>query len=121
MGSRQNTGLALLRQINRFGFVANEREETIYQNYRKKLDIRSVTSSAKVGTLSGGNQQKIVLAKWLATKPKLLILDEPARGIEVGAKRPRCIPSFLTWLSRDSRCSSSHLKCLRSWGSVTGF
>ncbi|WP_254066749.1 sugar ABC transporter ATP-binding protein [Acidisoma sp. S159] len=86
MGSRQNTGLALLRQISKFGFVANEREETIYQSYRKKLDIRSATSSAKVGTLSGGNQQKIVLAKWLATKPKLLILDEPTRGIDVGAK-----------------------------------
>jgi ribose transport system ATP-binding protein len=86
MGSRQNTGLALLRQISKFGFVANEREETIYQSYRKKLDIRSATSSVKVGTLSGGNQQKIVLAKWLATEPKLLILDEPTRGIDVGAK-----------------------------------
>jgi ribose transport system ATP-binding protein len=86
MGSRQNAGLALLRQISKFGFVANEREETIYQSYRKRLDIRSASSSAKVGTLSGGNQQKIVLAKWLATQPKLLILDEPTRGIDVGAK-----------------------------------
>ena len=56
------------------------------EGYRKQLDIRSADTLIDVGKLSGGNQQKVMLAKWLETKPKVLIFDEPTRGIDVGAK-----------------------------------
>ena len=54
--------------------------------YRKRLTIRSPDVQIEVGKLSGGNQQKVMLAKWLETKPRILIFDEPTRGIDVGAK-----------------------------------
>jgi rhamnose transport system ATP-binding protein len=56
------------------------------EGYRKALDIRAPDTRIEVGKLSGGNQQKVMLAKWLETKPKVLIFDEPTRGIDVGAK-----------------------------------
>jgi L-arabinose transport system ATP-binding protein len=61
-------------------------EKTIINKYIEKLQVRTPTIKQEVGKLSGGNQQKVVLARWLAAKPKLLILDEPTRGIDVGAK-----------------------------------
>lgn len=69
------------------GLVVNEHEEIITANeYRESLDIRTPSVQTMVGTLSGGNQQKTSLAKWLFAEPSLLILDEPTRGIDVGAK-----------------------------------
>jgi ribose transport system ATP-binding protein len=59
----------------------------IVDEYIKKLNVRTASQSISVGKLSGGNQQKIVIAKWLITKPKILILDEPTRGVDVGAKK----------------------------------
>jgi L-arabinose transport system ATP-binding protein len=61
-------------------------EKTIVNKYIEKLQVRTPTILQEVGKLSGGNQQKVVLARWLAAKPKILILDEPTRGIDVGAK-----------------------------------
>lgn len=83
---RENISLAILPYINKFGFVDDSKTYSIYNEYKDKLSISSPSSEQYVYNLSGGNQQKIVLGKWLATKPDLLILDEPTRGIDIGAK-----------------------------------
>jgi rhamnose transport system ATP-binding protein len=82
----QNITLPLLREMARGGFLRPARERALSQIYadRLRLRARSVRQAAK--ELSGGNQQKVVLSKWLATRPSVLILDEPTRGIDVGAK-----------------------------------
>jgi len=67
-------------------FIDRNREVEVAEQYRKDLNIKSPTVAQVVGNLSGGNQQKVVLAKWLYTDPEVLILDEPTRGIDVGAK-----------------------------------
>jgi ABC-type sugar transport system ATPase subunit len=87
MDIKQNTTLAILRRIsNRFGAVRSRREKEISAHYREALSIATSDLSKIVKYLSGGNQQKVVLAKWLSTNPKLLIMDEPTRGIDIGAK-----------------------------------
>jgi ABC-type sugar transport system ATPase subunit len=87
MDIKQNTTLAILRRIsNRFGAVSARSEREIASHYRKALSIATSDLSKTVKFLSGGNQQKVVLAKWLSTKPKILIMDEPTRGIDIGAK-----------------------------------
>ncbi len=83
---RFNNTLANLRGVSKGG-VLNEAEETrVAEGYRKAMATRTPSVMQKVGNLSGGNQQKVVLAKWLFTEPEVLILDEPTRGIDVGAK-----------------------------------
>jgi rhamnose transport system ATP-binding protein len=69
-----------------FGWLDRMRELTDAQSFRQKLNIKAANLTVPVGTLSGGNQQKVMLAKWLNTKPRVLIVDEPTRGIDVGAK-----------------------------------
>ncbi len=87
MDVKQNTTLAILRRIsNRLGAVQSGREKQISQAFVERLTIATPSLSKAVKELSGGNQQKVVLAKWLSTQPKLLIMDEPTRGIDVGAK-----------------------------------
>ncbi|HWQ83228.1 MAG TPA: sugar ABC transporter ATP-binding protein, partial [Anaerolineales bacterium] len=82
----ENTSIAILRQICRFHFVNQRLEHKIAAAYVDRLQVRTPSLKQEVGKLSGGNQQKVVLARWLAAKPKVLILDEPTRGIDVGAK-----------------------------------
>jgi putative multiple sugar transport system ATP-binding protein len=77
---------AKLSKISRVDVVNEEEEFAIAESYRKELRIKTPTVERGVSTLSGGNQQKVVLAKWMFTDPDLLILDEPTRGIDVGAK-----------------------------------
>ena len=69
------------------GILSRKKENEITQTYIEQLDIKTPGAEQKVLNLSGGNQQKVVIGKWLATHPKVLILDEPTRGIDVGAKR----------------------------------
>ncbi|MFE4001694.1 multiple monosaccharide ABC transporter ATP-binding protein [Nocardioides sp. YIM B13467] len=77
---------AALKKL-RSGLVVDEHKEVVVaEGYRKNLNIKAPSITAGVGKLSGGNQQKVVLSKWMYTDPKLLILDEPTRGIDVGAK-----------------------------------
>ncbi len=81
-----NIGLVLLDKLSRAGFVSDKKERELAETFVKRLNIRTPNTAQLVGKLSGGNQQKTVLARWLATDPILLILDEPTRGIDVGAK-----------------------------------
>src|SRR5579884_4174041 len=82
----RNMTLPVLRQTSAFGFVKRQREREIATDYSTQLHVRSSGIDQLVKALSGGNQQKVVLAKWLITDPKVLILDEPTRGIDVGSK-----------------------------------
>ena len=83
----ENTSLAILRRLSRFHFVRQRTERRIAGEYVRRLNVRTPSVDQEVGKLSGGNQQKVVLARWLATEPRLLILDEPTRGIDVAAKQ----------------------------------
>ncbi len=82
----ENTTLAILRRLTRFRIVQRRKERQIAGEFVERLNVRTPSLDQEVGKLSGGNQQKVVLARWLAAKPKVLILDEPTRGIDVGAK-----------------------------------
>lgn len=81
-----NVTLPILQQVSRLGLLDPRREQKIAGGYSSQLHIRSSGVEQLVNALSGGNQQKVVLGKWLATNPSVLILDEPTRGIDVGAK-----------------------------------
>ncbi|MDB6182452.1 multiple monosaccharide ABC transporter ATP-binding protein [Paracoccus fistulariae] len=83
---RRNTSLANLPGVSHRGVVDEGLETEVAERYRQSLRIRTPSVFQKVMNLSGGNQQKVVLGKWLFTDPELLILDEPTRGIDVGAK-----------------------------------
>lgn len=83
---RENIALAALPTLSRFGLVDESRIDRIVDTFVKRLRIKSAGPHQKVGELSGGNQQKVLLARWLAMNPKVLLLDEPTRGIDVGAK-----------------------------------
>ena len=87
MSVRENTTMASMEKTLVRGVVSHSRETEITQAYVDRLGIRTPDAEERVGSLSGGNQQKVVLAKWLNTDPKVLILDEPTRGIDVGAKK----------------------------------
>jgi len=82
----ENASIAILKQLSRFSFVRSRLEKSVVAGFVKKLNVRTPSLEQEVGKLSGGNQQKVVLARWLAARPKVLILDEPTRGIDVGAK-----------------------------------
>src|SRR5438105_3182818 len=83
---RENIVLALQVKQGWFRNIPRARQEAIAERYIKLLDIRTPTAAQAIKNLSGGNQQKAIVARWLATQPTLLILDEPTRGIDVGAK-----------------------------------
>ncbi|WP_433300091.1 sugar ABC transporter ATP-binding protein [Actinoplanes sp. CA-030573] len=83
---RENIALAVLPRVSRLGLVSDARIDEIVDKYMKRLRIKASSPDQLVGDLSGGNQQKVLLARLLATGPKVLLLDEPTRGIDVGAK-----------------------------------
>ena len=83
---RFNLTLAVIRRLCRHSFVQHREEQALIDEYIGKLRIKCAADAQKVTFLSGGNQQKVVIAKWLATKPSLLILNDPTRGVDVGAK-----------------------------------
>jgi ribose transport system ATP-binding protein len=86
MSVRENVSLASLRDLARCGLIQRKREREIAAQQILSLKVKTPTAETRVLNLSGGNQQKVVLGKWLAMNPKVMILDEPTRGIDVGAK-----------------------------------
>jgi rhamnose transport system ATP-binding protein len=81
-----NTSLASLRDISRRGWINRSAEHALAERFVTQLRIKTLSVYSASGTLSGGNQQKVALARWLATGPKILILDEPTQGVDVGSK-----------------------------------
>jgi monosaccharide-transporting ATPase len=86
MSVRENMTLGILPRLTSMGIVDEARQREIVDKFMQRLAIKASSAEQKIRELSGGNQQKVLLARWLCTDPKLLILDEPTRGIDVGAK-----------------------------------
>jgi rhamnose transport system ATP-binding protein len=86
MAIEQNTTLPILRRLTRLGLIQRRRERSVAREFTDRLQVKAAGLSEPATSLSGGNQQKVVLAKWLATDPAILILDEPTRGIDIGTK-----------------------------------
>lgn len=86
MSVKENITLALLPKISKMGVISRKKQDEIVEKYIKRLGIKTPHANQLIRNLSGGNQQKVLLARWLCTHPKLVILDEPTRGIDVGAK-----------------------------------
>jgi galactofuranose transport system ATP-binding protein len=83
---RENLTLAALPALSRLGIVSRAKQNEIVERYMKRLGIKASSAEQKIRELSGGNQQKVLLARWLCKNPKFLLLDEPTRGIDIGAK-----------------------------------
>jgi monosaccharide-transporting ATPase len=87
MSVRENLTLPMLAQLSQRGQINRRRERELTQHFIDALQIKTSSMEQPIRQLSGGNQQKVLLARWLATQPRLLILDEPTRGVDIGAKR----------------------------------
>jgi ribose transport system ATP-binding protein len=83
---RENIVLAALPRLSPYGLVSRARQDRIVNTFITRLRIKVSSPEQKVSELSGGNQQKVLLARWLCLRPRVLLLDEPTRGIDVGAK-----------------------------------
>lgn len=99
MTVKENITISSLKEISNYGFIHNSSEKSVAKSFIEKLLIRTPGEGQKVVNLSGGNQQKVVIAKWLAIKPRILILDEPTRGVDIGAKKE--IHSLMTQLTQE--------------------
>lgn len=82
-----NASMASLEQTETYGFLSSAKEQRLAEKYATRLRLKTPSLRQQVRNLSGGNQQKVVLSKWLATNPRVLLLDEPTRGIDINSKR----------------------------------
>jgi galactofuranose transport system ATP-binding protein len=96
---RENLTLAALPTLTRMGVVDAKRQRAIVDEYMKRFGIKAASAEQKIRELSGGNQQKVLLARWLCTRPELFIVDEPTRGIDIGARGE--IQSLVNELARE--------------------
>jgi rhamnose transport system ATP-binding protein len=99
MNIRENATLPIVDRLSRSSFLDLARERQVTEEYGRRLEIKATSWEQAVGSLSGGNQQKVVLAKWLATRPEILIMDEPTKGIDVGTKAR--VHQFISRLAAD--------------------
>lgn len=99
---RENIVLPSLKYIARFGFVNSHKENTLSEDLFKKLSIKARDTRVKAGSLSGGNRQKIIVARWLARGAKIMLLDNPTRGIDVGARTE--IYEHMNEMTRNGAC-----------------
>ncbi len=83
---RENLTIALLPRISKWGVISKKKQIEVVDKYIKSLGIKTPNQNQQIRALSGGNQQKVLLARWMCMNPKLIIMDEPTRGIDVGAK-----------------------------------
>ncbi len=114
LGIRENVTLASIAQHVKGWFLSKPSERDTVRKLGKRLDVRAAHWEQELGQLSGGNQQKVVIAKWLAAKPKVIILDEPTKGIDVGSKA--AVHDFIGELAEEGWPSfSSAPNCPRSW------
>ena len=86
MNVRENMTLAHVSELSRLGYVSPAREEAAAAEWSRILRVKASGLGADIGSLSGGNQQKVVIARNVMTKPRVLLMDEPTRGVDVGAK-----------------------------------
>jgi ABC-type sugar transport system ATPase subunit len=86
MGVAMNISMANLKAVSQWGLIDPDREADLAEHYVESLRIKTASVAAAAGNLSGGNQQKVALARWLAIHPHILILDEPTQGVDVGSK-----------------------------------
>jgi simple sugar transport system ATP-binding protein len=98
---RENIIIALQSRLGWFRFLNKKQQEKLAEEFINSLDIQTPTPDQLVKNLSGGNQQKVILARWLATSPQILILDEPTRGIDIGTKTE--IQKLVLDLARDGK------------------
>ena len=98
---KKNATLASLKQVIRRGIAHPRREEQLVREYFERMRVKAPSTETKIQSLSGGNQQKVLLARWLIADPKVLLLDEPTRGIDIGAKFE--IYSIMTQLAEQGR------------------
>ncbi|MFA5514578.1 MAG: ATP-binding cassette domain-containing protein, partial [Sphaerochaetaceae bacterium] len=99
---QDNISLPFLKELSKGLIIQEHREQVLIKKMVDFLKIRTPSLKQIVSRLSGGNQQKVVLAKWLLTEPKILLLDEPTRGIDVGAKRE--IYAFMSKFASEGNC-----------------
>lgn len=99
---KQNITLANLEKLSEYNVIDSHKENIVSEEYRTKFNIKSSSVLHTAGNLSGGNQQKVVLSKWIFTDPEILILDEPTRGIDVGAKYE--IYTIINRLAEEGKC-----------------
>ncbi|GLQ56926.1 sugar ABC transporter ATP-binding protein [Devosia nitrariae] len=98
----QNVSLPSLKRTSTSSVLQLAQEFALARTYTERLDLRAASLSQDVGTLSGGNQQKVVIAKWLATNPRVIILDEPTKGIDIGSKA--AVHAFMSELVGQGLC-----------------
>lgn len=84
---RDNIVLAILPRVSKAGVLSQKAIDTLVETYIQRLGIKVASARQLISELSGGNQQKVLIARWLATQPSVFLLDEPTRGIDVGAKQ----------------------------------
>jgi ribose transport system ATP-binding protein len=87
MSVRENLSFAALQRVSRSGVIDGSREQKLVGDMIALLDIHTAGTDAPAGSLSGGNQQKVVIAKWLMAEPRIILLNDPTRGIDVGTKQ----------------------------------
>jgi ABC-type sugar transport system ATPase subunit len=115
----ENLTMAIFRRLSRCGVITGKADRVEAASSIARMGIKCASAVQRVRALSGGNQQKVVIGKWLATNPSILIMDEPTRGIDVGFQKPDLRRSSTPSPTRGRASSSSLRRFLKFWSSPT--